>query len=241
MRRLFVPPEEIGPKIKLKTKDLKYLLRVLRLETGDLVEVFDGKGNRYKTRIVQYEDGYFLQVLEELEPETQKSPRICLGQGLLKGEKMKWVIQKATELGAEMIVPVKTSRSIPLLEEQEAKSKVDRWRKIAQEAAKQSNRSTVPQILEPMDLEDFLELAEGTKLAFWERAKTGFKEAIKDIKPADTITLLIGPEGGFSDKEASKITQSGFTLCHLGERILRAETATLAAMTITQYLYGDIG
>lgn len=241
MRRLYVPPEAIGPKIKLQPKDLKYLLRVLRLETGDFVEVFDGKGNRYKTRIVEYEDGYFLEVIEELEPETVKALKISLGQGVLKGEKMKWVIQKATELGVDRIIPVKSSRSVPFFEGDEPKKKAERWRKIAQEAAKQSNRSTVPEVCEPIELYQFLEEARGTKLAFWERAEKRLKETLEEIQPGDEITLLIGPEGGFSDREASLISRGGFALCQLGERILRAETAALVAITLTQYLYGDIG
>lgn len=241
MRRLYVPSEEIGPRIKLKPKDLRYLLRVLRLESGDLVEVFDGKGNRYKTRIVEYEDGYFLEVIEELEPETAKALKIYLGQGILKGEKMKWVIQKATELGVDRIIPVRSSRSVPLFEGNETNKKVERWRKIAQEAARQSNRSTVPEVSEPMELDEFLEHAKGTKLAFWEKAEKRLKQALEEIQRRDEITLLIGPEGGFSDREASLINREGFTLCQLSERILRAETAALVAVTLTQYLYGDIG
>lgn len=241
MRRLYIPSEEIGPRIKLKPRDLRYLLRVLRLEPGDLVEVFDGKGNRYKTRIVEYEDGYFLEVLEELEPETAKTLKISLGQGILKGEKMKWVIQKATELGVDKIIPVKSSRSVPFFEGNEAKKKAERWRKIAQEAARQSNRSTVPEVCEPMDLDEFLEQAGGTKLAFWEKAEKRLKEALEEMQPCGEVTLLVGPEGGFSDREALLINREGFTLCQLGERILRAETAALVALTLTQYLYGDIG
>jgi 16S rRNA (uracil1498-N3)-methyltransferase len=243
MPRFYVPQEEIKEVIPLKARDLRYLIRVLRLEEGDEVEIFDGYGGRYLSRLFQEEGKWFLKIYERLQPEPPPSLKLILGQSLLKGEKMSFVIQKATELGVWEVIPILSLRSVPLLEEEESiVLKQKRWQRIAEEASRQSNRATVPQIRNPLRLEEFLPQARGLKIAFWENSRLPLREVLKEIKTIpQEVTLLIGPEGGFSEREAVKIEENGFHLCSLGPRILRAETAALSALTLIQHHFGDMG
>lgn len=239
MARLFIEAGRIGEVIRLQNREVRYLIKVLRLEEGDEVEVFDGQGKRYRARLLSEEGPWYLEVLEELEEEGELVLKVILGQGILKGEKMKWVIQKATELGASEIVPVMTQRSVPVLEEEAVDLKVNRWRKIAEEASRQCNRSHVPLVRDPLHLRQFAEEAEGHKVALWEKATIPLGEALPP--KADALTALIGPEGGLSEEEAVILEERGFVLCSLGRRILRSETAALAVLSILQYLLGDLG
>lgn len=241
MPRLFIPPEEIRGRIGLKPRDVRYLVRVLRLEEGDEVVVFDGRGQRYRCRLLEEGGRWSLEVSEELPPEPEPPLRVVLGQGLLKGEKMKWVIQKSTELGVWRIVPLITARSIPIYEEGEVGLKVMRWRRIAEEASKQSNRASVPHIEGPVALEEFAQQAPGLKVALWEGATTPLREVLPRGEPPKEISVVIGPEGGLSEPEAVMLEQEGFSLCSLGPRVLRSETATLAALALLQHLFGDLG
>lgn len=239
MPRLFIPPEQIRARIGLKPRDVRYLVRVLRLEEGDEVVVFDGRGRRYRCRLIEEGGRWSLEVSEELPPEPEPPLKVILGQGLLKGEKMKWVIQKSTELGVWRIVPLITSRSIPIYEEEDLK--VMRWRRIAEEASKQSNRASVPLIEGPVALEEFARQAPGLKVALWEGAATPFRDALCRGERPEEVSLVIGPEGGLSEQEAVMLEQEGFSLLSLGPRVLRSETATLAALALLQHLFGDLG
>jgi len=241
MPRLFIPPEEIRGRIGLKPRDVRYLVRVLRLEEGDKVVVFDGRGQRYRCRLLEEGGRWSLEVSEELPPEPEPPLRVVLGQGLLKGEKMKWVIQKSTELGVWRIVPLITARSIPIYEEGEVGLKVMRWRRIAEEASKQSNRASVPHIEGPVVLEEFARQAPGLKVALWEGAMTPLREVLSRGERPEEMSVVIGPEGGLSESEAVMLEQEGFSLCSLGPRVLRSETATLAALALLQHLFGDLG
>jgi 16S rRNA (uracil1498-N3)-methyltransferase len=243
MPRVYIPPERIGGEgIVLKSKEARYILAVLRLGSGDEVTVFDGEGREYRTMLTDdYEEGVYLSIQEELSPERESPLRITLGQGILKGEKMKFVIQKATELGVDRIIPLVSSRSIPLVEGERETLRIERWRRIAQEAAKQCGRTVVPEIATIHELGDFLSQDEGTRVILWEGEPTPLREVIENLEPKGGITLLIGPEGGFSEEEVSTAQGSGFLVAGLGQRILRAETASLSVLSILQHRFGDLG
>jgi 16S rRNA (uracil1498-N3)-methyltransferase len=243
MPRIYIPPERIGDEgISLQSKEARYILAVLRLGPGDEVTVFDGEGREYRTALFDdYEGGVYLSIQEELNPERESPVRITLGQALLKGEKMKFVIQKATELGVDRIIPLVSSRSIPLVEGERETLRIERWRRIAQEAAKQCGRTVVPDVTQIHELDDFFSQGEGTRMILWEEEPTPLREVIEKIDPKRGITLLIGPEGGFSEDEVSTAQGSGFLVAGLGQRILRAETASLSVLSILQHRFGDLG
>jgi 16S rRNA (uracil1498-N3)-methyltransferase len=243
MPRIYIPPERVGgEEISLQTKEARYILAVLRLGSGDEVTVFDGEGREYRTVLTEdYEGGVYLSIQEELSPERESPLRITLGQGILKGEKMKFVIQKATELGVDRIIPLVSSRSIPLVEGERETLRIERWRRIAQEAAKQCGRTVVPEITPIQELGDFLSEDEGTRIILWEGEPDPLREVIKKIDPKEGIALLIGPEGGFSEEEVLKAQDHGFLVAGLGQRILRAETASLSVLSILQHRFGDLG
>jgi len=243
MPRIYIPPERIGGEgISLRSREARYILAVLRLGPGDEVMVFDGEGREYRSALTEdYEGGVYLSIQEELNPERESPLRITLGQGLLKGEKMKFVIQKATELGVDRIIPIVSSRSIPLVEGERETLRIERWRRIAQEAAKQCGRTVVPEVAPIHELGDVLSQDEGTGVILWEEEPTPLREVIEEIDPKGGITLLIGPEGGFSEGEVAKAQGSGFLVAGLGQRILRAETASLSVLSILQHRFGDLG
>lgn len=243
MPRLYVPKERIkGEQISLQSREARYMYKVLRLGPGDEVTVFDGEGGEYLAELSEeYQGGIYLSIKEELSPQQESPLRITVGQGLLKGEKMKLVIQKATELGVNRIVPIVTSRSIPILEGERESLRVQRWRRIAEEAARQSGRTVVPQVETIRALEDFLVQGQGAALILWEEEPTPLREVLGKIDPSSGLTLLIGPEGGFSEEEVLSAQNHGFLVAGLGQRVLRAETAALGLLSIVQYVFGDLG
>ena len=243
MPRVYISPERItSEEISLQSREMRYILTVLRLGPGDEVTVFDGEGREYRTELSEdYEAGMYLAIREELSPQRESPLRITLGQALLKGERMKFVIQKATELGVDRIVPLGTSRSIPIVEGERESLRRERWHRIAQEAAKQCGRTVVPDVTQIHELDDFFSQGEGTRMILWEEEPTPLREVIEKIDPKRGITLLIGPEGGFSEDEVSTAQDSGFLVAGLGQRILRAETASLSVLSILQHRFGDLG
>jgi len=243
MPRVYIPPERItGEQIALQSREARYILTVLRLGPGDEVTVFDGVGNEYRTELTEdYERGMYLAIQEGARPERESPLQITLGQALLKGERMKFVIQKATELGAARIIPLVTSRTIPLVEGERESLRIERWQRIAQEAAKQSGRTMVPEIGAIHELADFLTQATGARVMLWEGEPAPLREVAKKIDAQAGITLLIGPEGGFAEQEVTAAQAQGFLVAGLGQRVLRAETATLSVLTIIQHLFGDLG
>lgn len=243
MPRIHIPAERIeGEQIPLRSREVRYLIKVLRLGPGDEVTVFDGEGGEYRSDLCEdYQGGIYLAIREALSPERESPLRITLGQGLLKGEKMKFVIQKATELGVARIVPLVTSRSIPIVEGEQEPLRLERWRRIAQEAAKQCGRTVVPQVEAIHELEDFCSQDEGAQIILWEEEPTPLREVIGRIDPSRGVTVLIGPEGGFSEAEVSSAQGHGFLVAGLGQRVLRAETAALSVLSILQHRFGDLG
>jgi 16S rRNA (uracil1498-N3)-methyltransferase len=245
MPRVYIPQERItGEQIVLQSREARYILTVLRLVPGDEVTVFDGAGNEYRTELTEDEErGIYLTIQEEMRPARESPLQITLGQALLKGERMKFVIQKATELGVTRIAPLATSRTIPLVEGERESLRIERWQRIAQEAAKQSGRTMVPQIEAIRELADFLTQAAGARIMLWEGEPSPLREVVKkiDAQAQAGITLLIGPEGGFAEEEVLAAQAQGFLVAGMGQRVLRAETATLSVLAIVQHLFGDLG
>jgi 16S rRNA (uracil1498-N3)-methyltransferase len=245
MARFYVPHPQIEDGIlKIEGDEVKHIRKVLRLKRGDEVFIFDGSGKEYAGTIVK--EGPFsvsIKVRNSFFSPEEANLSITLAQSLLKGEKMDYLIQKATELGIKRIVPFNSSRSIPLLEESRRLERHHRWEKIAIAASKQCGRRVLPQIDPPGDYPQILEsVPEGSlRLILWERGGERLKDILKPIGKEKEIFFIVGPEGGLSQKEVEVATKAHFIPIALGKRILRSETASLCLLSILQYEWGDIG
>ncbi len=233
------------PFARLDGEEHHHLSRVLRAQPGDTVWLMDERGNVFQAEVMEV--GRKQTRLRVLEKEAPTSPkvRLVLGQALIKTKNMELVIQKATELGVQAIVPVEASRSVLKLKGREG-PKQDRWRKIAREAAKQSRRTDIPAILPLQPMSVFLESREEPiRFILCEHGGVLLRSILAD-PPADSdpsgipgVVILVGPEGGWSREEEERASGSGFRAVSLGTRILRAETAALAALAAIQIFWGE--
>lgn len=239
MTRLFVDSTvREHSTLELSGDKSHYLSVVLRSAPGDTLIVTGTDGSSFHARISAFvKKTAQIDILDRCEPIPESKLRIILLQGLLKGEKMDLVIQKATELGVSQVMPVITERSLV-----RETRKLDRWRKIAEEAARQSGRASIPEIAEPQDLLTSVKNADTTSLRiiFWEQGGDPFSSVLRAAAGSDRIILCTGPEGGFSGAEVSAANAEGFRTASLGQRILRAETAAIAVVSIAQYVLGDL-
>lgn len=235
MRRFYVPPENFyNHRVSLSLEESKHLREVLRLRAGDEVRVFDGEGKEFSCLVAEVgakRDYSVLRILREISPTSPESALdLTLGVALLKGEKFDLVVQKCVELGVTKLVPISTKRA-------DAKNvRLERWQKIAVEAAKQSGRAKLMQISELLDFTEFIETASGAKILFSERNGTNFSSIKSDKK----ITAVVGAEGGWEDSEIEAAQKNDFQIITLGGRILRAETAAITISAILQNHFGDM-
>jgi 16S rRNA (uracil1498-N3)-methyltransferase len=240
MIRLFLPPETLtSKKIKITDENARYLFNVLRINTGEILMIFDGSGHRYLCRALKVHRKEVLAEKIKEEKHSVESPlRVTIAQGIPKGEKMEMIIQKSTELGVKRVIPLITKRS-----QVKHTEKISRWRKIATSASQQSGREIIPVIEEPVDFREFINRAQRYRgIIFYEEEKQRrLKEILKELYNEDEIFLLIGPEGGFSGEEVDQSIKRGFITASLGPRILRAETAAITALSLLQYELGDMG
>ena len=244
MARFFVPRIEIQENRATITGPEFNHLRVLRLRLGDGVILFDDSGWEYEGIIrALSEDRGAVEITRSYPIENESPLRITLALSLTKGEKMDWVIEKTTELGVHTIVPFVSSYTVPKLNERKAAQRSARWHNIALSAAKQCGRVRIPEILALTEFRDFIQAAspDALRLLFFEKeSQQGFAE-LEHTKPTPgEIVLMIGPEGGFSSQEAALALGHGFKPVRFGPRILRAETAAVAALTAVQLLWGDL-
>ena len=248
-RRFYAPPAAFrrGESVTLAAEEAQHMRGVLRLKPNDEVFVFDGEGREYLCRIESLRrDEAALIILKEVEAASPESSlRLTLALALLKGEKFDLSVQKATELGVTKIVPVMTKLSdIRLRDERDAEKRTSRWRRIALEAAKQSGRARLPTIEEPLAFDSFLENAsqgeDEWRLLFAERRGESLRQSFEQARMPQSITALIGPEGGWTDEELDLARTTNWKIITLGGRILRAETAAITITALLQHLYGDL-
>ena len=242
MHRFFVEPEQIFPEyVEILGGDVNHIRNVLRMSPGDRISVSDGLGTDYICELEQLEAGCVRgRILERKPFDVELSSRLILYQGLPKGDKMELIVQKAVELGAAEIVPVSSGRCVVKLDVKKAAARVKRWNAIAEGAAKQSKRMTVPKVHEVMTFRQALEYAAAidVRLMPYEKAEgmEATRKGLAAIAPGQSVAVLIGPEGGFEDGEAEAAARAGFAHISLGRRILRTETAGLTALSILMYL-----
>lgn len=246
MRRFFVT--EISKDSQLATisgDEFIHLKKVLRLSEGASVELFNGAGLTLTGTIISIEKtSATIRIDGRSEGKRESRLDVVLLQGMLKGEKPELIIQKATELGVSGVVFYSTARTVPVVRAEKTEGKLKRWRKVAVEAAKQCGRDTLP-ALSSTTFGEALEGRRGLKVMLWEghggsAATGGFKEALKRPEAKDGVVILVGPEGGFSEDEVAAAQNRGFIPVGLGPRVLRAETAAIAAVSAVQYELGDM-
>lgn len=246
MRYFFIKPLAPDAPIAIVTgSDAKHIKTVLRLKPGDRIGLFDGSGMEYEARITALTTGRIEAAVIRRFPSMVESPiQIIIAQGLLKDRKMDGLIRHLTELGITKWIPFMAHRSIPKSDKTHLLKRKERWETIAKEAAKQCKRGRIPEISELVSFEKVLDMGASCdlKIAFWENELTPINtiETASD-RQFDTIFAMLGPEGGFTSQEIETAKSRGFISATLGPRILKAETATIAACVLLQYLFGDMG
>ena len=244
MRRLFYKGL-LADTIKITGSDAHHLMHVMRAKAGQLVTVVDDNGQVAAMEMVAFSDSAVtLQLKEHLAVDTESPLKIMLAQCLLKADKMDMVVQKAVELGAVGVIPISSQNCVARYDAKKGAARKDRWQKIADEAAKQCGRTALLKVRPIVTLGQFIadmQATDSSLVFFYENEnEQSAKEYLRSLK-AKQIVLLVGPEGGFSLDEAKLIEEAGGKSVTLGPRILRAETAALTAIAVTQYENGDLG
>ena len=244
MYQFFVEDAQISETdVKIEGSDVNHIKNVLRMKCGEKIRISSTSGRNFYCMVSEITGEYVqADILEELLENTELSNKIYLFQGLPKSDKMELIIQKAVELGVYEIIPVAMKNCVAKLEEKKAASKITRWQEIAKSAAKQSKRSLIPEIKMPVSYKLAVQQAKELDLILVpyenERGMQATREVMSKIKKGQTIGIFIGPEGGFDTSEIDLIKEEGH-LISLGNRILRTETAGLAALSMLVYQLED--
>lgn len=241
MHQFFIEPSwRKQNKIYMDGSEVVHMKNVLRIKPGESVKISDGQGTEYLCEVERYEEqAVILDIVSEAVSDCELPSRIYLFQGLPKSDKMELIIQKAVELGAYEIVPVVTERTVVKLDEKKAEKKVQRWNAISLSAAKQSGRSLIPEVKKVLTFKEALDYAKKLNVLLipYELAK-GMEETksiLEAIAPGQSVGVFIGPEGGFREAEVELAVSYGAKPITLGKRILRTETAGLAALSVLMF------
>ncbi|MCR4744129.1 MAG: 16S rRNA (uracil(1498)-N(3))-methyltransferase [Lachnospiraceae bacterium] len=244
MYHFFAEPSNISDNdIYIEGNDYNHIKNVLRMKVGEVISIGDGISDKeYRCHIEDFTENAVHCRLDFIKESGVELPvKVTLYQGLPKSDKMELIIQKCVELGVARIVPVECSRSVVRLDAKKAASKVKRWQGISEAAAKQSRRAFIPEVASPIKFSDALKEAAETdiKLIPYELAENfdSTREIISKIKEGQSVSIFIGPEGGFSEDEIAASLEKGFNSITLGRRILRTETAALVVLSWLIYLF----
>jgi 16S rRNA (uracil1498-N3)-methyltransferase len=247
MRYFFVEPAALQkPVVAIEGSEVRHIKNVLRLKPGDQIRVFDGEGFEYDASLHRFfADRVEIKIRRKF-PGTKESPvQIAVAQALLKEKKMDRLLRHLCELGVTRWIPFISERSVPKPGQKRLSVRAQRWNKIVKESCKQCQRSKLPEIIKTLAFEAVLDYGSSCdlKIVFYENESATLKSLMAPNPPASPrkILLILGPEGGFSDQEIENARAAGCVVAGLGSRILRAETAAIAACTLTQFLYGDMG
>jgi 16S rRNA (uracil1498-N3)-methyltransferase len=245
MRRFFFDPSlRKGDSVFLSEEESRHITKVLRLNSGDAIELLDGLGTVYQAVITTVGRQVQAEIQGVVSRAADAEKSLWVWQGILKGEKMDTVVQKCTELGVTGMIPFQSSRCQGKLDPMQSRKKHERWQRIALAACKQCLRLQTIQIDAPESYTASLSTKSADKdilrLLFWEEEKNTHLHDIREIDQASSLALMLGPEGGFTRQEVDEARLLGWRTVGLGDRILRAETATLSAVAIVQYLAGNL-
>jgi 16S rRNA (uracil1498-N3)-methyltransferase len=229
---------QINASIELEPGPSQHLSRVLRMKRGDSIILFDGTGGQYPATITALGKKSVVAITADFDPVERESG-LCLHLGIAisRGERMDWVVQKATELGVSAITPLRSERTEVRLSEARAEKKLRHWQQVATSACEQCGRNRLPNIQPTQNLAQWVSGVEAdTRLVLHHRASSTHADATSP----SSIALLVGPEGGLSPDEITAAEQAQFSSLQLGPRVLRTETAPLAAIAILQARWGDM-
>jgi len=246
MPRVFVSSDDISADIvSIEGSDARHLGLVLRLSPGDTFVAVDEHGREHTARVELVRRGLVTaRVVATRSPEIEPKTRITLAQAVAKGQKMDLIVQKCTELGAGAVIPMMTERVVPQFDEAKARERRERWQRVAAEASKQCHRTVIPEVHPIVPLEAALDQISQSDLCllFSEvEQKMSLRKVLGPEIQVSSLGIIIGPEGGFSVQEVEAATEAGAVPVTLGPRILRTETAALAALSICLYELGEMG
>lgn len=238
--RLYVPDAiELGAHIELEEENAHYVRTVLRLKKGQPITLFNGLGGEFLSTLIEVSRKKVLvHVIEAIDKNVESILSVTLGLGISRGDRMDWSVQKAVELGVNTIYPLVTARSVIKFEGDKKQKKLHHWKKIVQHAAEQSQRTVLPELKDVESIEGWVQKQTGLKVFLDPQAE----KSLAELKPNNRcVTILSGPEGGFSNQEREYAMTANFIPVRLGARVLRTETAVLAALSAVQMLWGDFG
>ena len=243
MQRYFVKQRANDGGFLIDDEDRHHIVKVMRMQIGDKIICVDLDGKQAVCSLAEITDtSVVADVVQWIDGVSELPITITIASGLPKGDKLEWIIQKGTELGAHQFLPFAAARSVVKWDEKKAAKKVDRWQKIAKEAAEQSHRAFLPDVLSAISFKDLLLKSKDFHyklVAFEEESRNGetsvFADTLKKINKGETLLIVFGPEGGLTDEEVRQLRDNEFAVCGLGPRILRTETAPLYALSAISY------
>jgi 16S rRNA (uracil1498-N3)-methyltransferase len=251
MQRYFVPPGQFQPhEVTVAGEDARHLVKVLRSRVGDRFIAADGQGREVLAEIAEIgRDEVRAVILEERKPTPEPKVSIWVAQSLPKADKMDTILQKGTEIGVARFLPFRSARTIVQYDDRKEEKRTERWRKIIKEAAEQAHRSRMPDVAAPVSWKELLGIVPRTELAmicYEKESANGIKALLKRHAAGrgptqGPLMIIIGPEGGFDEREVDEALAAGCEAVSLGPRILRTETAALVAAAAILYEYDEMG
>jgi 16S rRNA (uracil1498-N3)-methyltransferase len=243
MQRYFVQHQANDNQFLIDEEDRHHIVKVMRMQIDDQIICVDPNGKQAVCELSEITNSSVVaDVVQWIDDSPELPISITIASGLPKGDKLEWIIQKGTELGAQQFLPFSAARSVVKWDEKKAAKKIDRWQKIAKEAAEQSHRTILPTIINPMSFKELLKLSgdfDYKLAAYEEESRQGetsvLSTTLKEIKSGETLLIVFGPEGGLAEEEVQQLKEYGFGLCGLGPRILRTETAPLYSLAAISY------
>ena len=241
MQRYFAKNEE--DTFFIQEDDYHHIVRVMRMDIDDEIYCVNSLQQAARCRIEKIsENEVIAKVVQWLEGEIELPISVSIVSGLPKGDKLEWIIQKGTELGAFKFIPFIAARSVVKWDEKKGGKKLVRWNKIAKEAAEQSHRTMIPEVSSPISIKELIKLSEGYNvklIAYEEEAREGessvLTKSLQSMTKGQSILAVFGPEGGLTESEVALLKEHGFMTCGLGPRILRTETAPLYLLSAVSY------
>jgi 16S rRNA (uracil1498-N3)-methyltransferase len=243
VQRYFVKQRINDDRFLIAEEDRHHIVKVMRMQIGDQIICVDQEGKQAVCALAEITDTSVVADVVQWKDEVTELPiSITIASGLPKGDKLELIVQKGTELGAHQFLPFSATRSVVKWDEKKAMKKIDRWQKISKEAAEQSHRAFLPEVMNPVSFKELLTRSKDFDyklVAFEEESRNGetsvFASTLKKINNGESLLLVFGPEGGLTDEEVKLLRNSEFEVCGLGPRILRTETAPLYALAAISY------